>query len=164
MHHHAQSKRGKYTRNVKDQRSISEVKDQPWLEEVADSGPSYMVEVLMDDGRVIAENIEQIGGITMQGPASDGQHDQGVVTESIMLVKTDGPVTHLDPPYGNEALEDEGSGLNTGETGSGHAVMKGGTRATVMITKMHGNISKGYHGLLIYNGRDFDPKWGRSLC
>ena len=75
MHHHAQSKRGKYTRNVKDQRSIGEVKDQPWLEEVADSGPSYMVKVLMDDRRVIAENIEQIGGIMMQGPASDGQHD-----------------------------------------------------------------------------------------
>lgn len=73
-------------------------------------------------------------------------------------------MTHLDPPYGNEALEDEGSGLNTGETESGYAVIRGGTRATVMITEMHGNISKGYHGLLIYNGRDFDPKWGRSLC
>ena len=67
-------------------------------------------------------------------------------------------MTHLDPPYGNEALEDEGSGLNTGETESGHAVIRGGTRATVMITEMHGNISKGYHGLLIYNGRDFDTK------
>ena len=40
--------------------------------------------------------------------------------------------------------------------------MKGGTGATVMITEMHtrdfneNKESKGYHGLLIYNERDFD--------
>jgi hypothetical protein len=75
--------------------------------------------------------------------------------------KTDGPVTHIDPPYCNEALDDEVSGLNTGETGIGDVVMKGQTGATLMITEMHardfnGNISKGYHGMLIYKERDFN--------
>ena len=49
MHQQAQTKGGENTRNVKNQRLITEEEHQQWLEDNADSGPSYVVKVLMDN-------------------------------------------------------------------------------------------------------------------
>ena len=157
------------TRGVRNQTLDDEEEHQPQLMRIADIGSPYAVKVLMDDGRVLAEIIEQMGEISMQGTLSDSRQDQGVpidktlrVTEAATVsVKTDGPMTHLEPLSDVGAQDIEELNLDIGEAKSDNTVMKCWQGITGMIAEMHtndfiGNERKKYHGLLIYNKRDFD--------
>ena len=51
---------------------------QPRLMGIANIGSPNVVKVLIDNGRVLAKIIEQMGGTTMHEPPSNNRHDQDV--------------------------------------------------------------------------------------
>ena len=145
--------------------------DQPQSMGIADVGSPNVVKVLMDDGRVLAKIIEQMGGTTMHEPPSDDRYDQGISIEKTLRVnkaatvstieKTDGPMRKTEPLSGVRALDIEGLSLDIGGTRGDDMVMKHRQGISPMISEMHasgfnGTKSKKYHRLLVYNRRGFD--------